>query len=358
MVSAAILSLGISFAGCGTPGAPQPPSLNLPARVDDLRAIRTGNVVSLQWTMPRRNTDKLPLKSSVAVHLCRKESGGACQAVGPDLALSPGAAGAFTDSLPATLASGPPRLLSYFVELQNHAGRSAGLSNAAVVLAGAAPAPVTGLTAEVQKAGIVLRWNGGAAGETLRIERKLLTPPAKNKESAFEAPPEPAEEKLLVDSGAHPGVALDQEIRFGHSYEYRAQRVARVTAGGQTLELDGQLSAPVRVTAKDVFPPATPAGLVAVATAGPAGEAAIDLSWEPDSDPDLAGYAVYRRENGLDWRRISPAGSVTDAAFHDADVRPGESYHYAVSAIGRNGRESQRSAETEETTPPAQGENR
>ncbi len=109
---------------------------------------------------------------------------------------------------------------------------------------------------------------------------------------------------------------------------------------------------PFAVEALDIFPPAIPTGLAAVATAGDAGmETSIDLSWQPVTDPDLAGYAVYRSESGGAWRRISPAQPIVPPAYHDAQVQPGHTYSYAVSAIDQGGHESARSAETEETVP-------
>jgi hypothetical protein len=334
-----------------------PPSLNLPDRVANLAATRIGNQVALTWTMPRRNTDKLFLKSDVEVRICRKETvGSTCSAAGADLLLAPGVKGAFTETLPPALAAGAPRPLSYFVELKNHNGRSVGLSNAAQVVAGEAPAPVDGLAAEIRKEGVLLRWTP-AAGETsaaaVRLHRKLLTQPAaKPHAGLLEPEPEPAERNLLVEAGSRSGHALDKEIRFGQVYEYRAQRVVRVTVDGQTVELAGPLSAPVQVEAKDIFPPAVPTGLAAVATAEENGsEAAIDLSWQPVTDSDLAGYAVYRRESEGEWQRISPAQPLVPPAFHDAQVQPGHSYRYAVTAIDQGGHESARSAEAEETVP-------
>jgi hypothetical protein len=353
------MAAGFGLAGCGTPRAPQPPSLNLPEQVADLAANRAGNQVSLTWTMPKRNTDKLLLKDdvAVAVRVCHKQGAGACVAAGAELAFAPGAQGAFTDTLPAALAAGPPRQLSYFVEIRNRSGRSAGLSNAARVLAGEAPPPVAGLSAEVRKQGVVLRWTPATGQESpaqaVRLHRKLLTPPpAKPHEGLLAPQPEPVNQKLLVEAGASSGRALDKEIRFGQSYEYRAQRVARVTVEGQTLELDGELSAPVRIEASDVFPPEAPTDLAAVATASEDGaENAIDLSWQPVADADLAGYAVYRREGEAVWQRISAAEPLVPPAFHDTQVQPGHTYRYAVSAIGQNGHESARSAETQETVP-------
>ena len=59
------------LAGCGMPGAPLPPSLNLPVPVTDLSAVRTGSQVALAWTMPTKTTDKVLLKGNIAVQVCR-----------------------------------------------------------------------------------------------------------------------------------------------------------------------------------------------------------------------------------------------------------------------------------------------
>ena len=137
-----VLAATLALAGCGMPGAPLPPSLNLPDRVTDLAATRTGNQVSLTWTMPGKNTDKLLLKGNVPVRVCRTRRT-AEPAIRPaDLQLAPGAEGAFTETLPRRSGRRSRRAqLTYFVEFKNRNGRSAGLSNAAVVLAGEAPAP-------------------------------------------------------------------------------------------------------------------------------------------------------------------------------------------------------------------------
>ena len=94
------------------------------------------------------------------------------------------------------------------------------------------------------------------------------------------------------------------------------QRVRRVDVDGKTLELAGELSQPLDVDAKDVFPPEVPAGLAAVAAAGENGAGpGIDLSWQPDSEADLAGYFVYRREGDGEWQRISPQTPAIDRPF-------------------------------------------
>lgn len=344
-------TLTLSLAGCGTPGVPQPPSLNLPERVTDLSATRTGNTVLLTWSMPQKNTDKLILKNDVEARVCRRENAGTCTDAG-SLTFAPGADASWSETLPAELSQGAPRALSYFVELRNRNGRSTGPSDPAVVLAGEPPPPLVGLRVEMRKQGAVLHWTADGDAAAVRLQRKLLTPAATKPKEGLAAPaPETLEQNLLVDESQQ-GEAIDKTIRFGETYEYRAQRVRRVIVDAKPIELAGEWSSPVRVEAIDVFPPAKPAGLVAVAVRPSQGGAlAIDLSWEPDAEADVAGYVVYRRENDAPWQRISPSEPVVGPAYHDPQVQPGHTYRYAVSAIDQGGHESARSAEIEQAAP-------
>jgi hypothetical protein len=358
----AALAAAVALAGCGMPSAPLPPSLHLPARVGDLSAVRNGNQVALTWSMPKRDTDKVPLKDTVTARICRNESVASGCSAASTIELAPDAAGAFTDTLPPTLAEGAPRVLTYFVELDNRKGRTSGLSNGAQILAGEAPAAVDALAAEMRRDGVLLHWTPAppdAVPVAVRLVRTRVSPPAPAPPKSAEGPlaprPEPPERTLLVSPGPHLDHALDNSIQFGETYEYRAQRVASVTVNGETLELAGPFSSPVRIAAVNVYPPAVPKGLAAVATAGEAGAGpAIDLNWQPGTEADLAGYVVYRREAGAaetGWQRISPAQPVAEPDYHDANVQPGHTYVYAVSAVDQQGHESARSAETEETVP-------
>jgi hypothetical protein len=248
---AAAFGIVLAFAGCGMPGAPQPPSLHLPDRVGDLSAVRTGNQVALTWSMPKRDTDKVLLKGNVTVRICRNESVAVGCSAAATFELVPDVDGAFTDTLPPVLAEGAPRVLTYFVELDNRKGRTAGLSNGAQVLAGQAPAAVDALAAEMRRDGVLLRWAPAppdAAPVAVRLVRKLVSPPvpapapSKPAEGLLAPRPEPAKRTLFVKAAAQLDRALDSNIQFGETYEYRAQRVARVTVNGETLELAGPLS--------------------------------------------------------------------------------------------------------------------
>src|SRR5271167_4119878 len=72
LVGSVLAVAGLS--GCGTPGAPQLPSLQLARRVEDLTATRVGNRVELDWTLPRKNTDRTLVKHIAETRVCRQAS--------------------------------------------------------------------------------------------------------------------------------------------------------------------------------------------------------------------------------------------------------------------------------------------
>jgi hypothetical protein len=349
--------------GCGSVGAPQPPSLNLPAPVADLTATRTDSAVRLAWTMPKRTTDRVVLERPIPVRICRKLGDGPCTAIATIME-NPDKPGAYTDNLPPDLASGPWRLLTYQVILLNRAQKSAGSSNSAVTAAGAAPPAVAGLAAQVRQDGVLLSWHpatnapsGEEKSTVFRIHRVLTTPggevPPGNSSPFGKAEKPPAEVTLAVRvaSGADPGHALDTNAQLNQQYRYTVERVAVLSLARHEVEIQGQASDPLAVTATDIFPPAAPKNVVAVADAV---AGAIDLSWPADTEPDLAGYYVYRRDTGtsLPAQRVGPLRSpIATPSFRDTNVERGHTYAYSVSAIDRSGNESTRSQEAVETVP-------
>ena len=108
----------LAFAGCGTPGAPMPPTLNLPDPVSRPGSRPHGQRGSAYLEDAKeKSTDKLLLRGVIPVRICRKAGSGACVPVPANLGFPPEAAGDFKEMLPQALAAGEPRTLSYFVEL-------------------------------------------------------------------------------------------------------------------------------------------------------------------------------------------------------------------------------------------------
>jgi fibronectin type 3 domain-containing protein len=103
------------------------------------------------------------------------------------------------------------------------------------------------------------------------------------------------------------------------------------------------------VFAHDVFPPAVPTGVQAVYS-GLSQQKFIDLTWAPVTDADLAGYNVYRREEGTQPMKIS-SELVKTPAFRDANIQAGHKYFYSVSAVDLRGNDSAKSAEASEQVP-------
>src|ERR1700756_5508900 len=59
------------LAGCGSPGVPLPPSLELARPVSDLRAVRKGNTVYLTWSAPETTTDRHNIRHPGPTEVCR-----------------------------------------------------------------------------------------------------------------------------------------------------------------------------------------------------------------------------------------------------------------------------------------------
>jgi hypothetical protein len=318
--------------------------------------MRIGNDVHLHWTMPKRGTDRVLLKGDQDAHICRSIANRPCDPAG-DAKYAPEAQADFIDHLPTALTSGPPQLITYTVELRNHRGRAAGPSNPAWSAAGTAPAPANAFVAEIHSEGVLLRWQPTADASTLvRIQRTLVPKPvaAPKKNSALlrKGAETPAQQTLEVEytAGHDPAQAWDKDAAFDQIYRYTAQRIEALTLAGHKIEIASELSPAFTLNTRDIFPPAPPAGLVAVASPD---EHIIDLSWSPNTENDLAGYIVYRREAGSSTAptRISPAEPIAGPAFRDTTAEPGKRYAYSVSAIDQDKNESPRSAEAEESLP-------
>ena len=79
------------------------------------------------------------------------------------------------------------------------------------------------------------------------------------------------------------------------------------------------------------------------------GHAAIDLSWQPDADIDLAGYNVYRRTGSSGTFTRVTSKPIPGPALSDTEVTPTATYTYRVTAVDNDGNESSPSDEITET---------
>jgi hypothetical protein len=98
------------------------------------------------------------------------------------------------------------------------------------------------------------------------------------------------------------------------------------------------------ITPADKFAPAAPRSL-----AGIAGPGSINLIWDANTEPDIAGYLVLRAEAPSDTLQPIAKEPVTAATYRDESVTPGRRYVYAVVAVDRAGNRSPESTRAEET---------
>jgi len=364
-VIAAIAATGLAplLTSCASPGPPRPPSLHLPAIVTDLTAQRVGNEVLLHWTTPSQTTDKLKAPEPLTAEICRDANLAQTTTTGKPvctvvlhLAVKPGVTDA-ADPLPATLITDPVFPLAYRIRILNPEGRFAEASKPALAPAGAAPPPVAALRVTGTRNGALLEWSAITSPSVVELQRSLTitgTPQPRAKKSSLQlSPEEPAEVRLRSSEikqppASDPGGTLDHTAKRGERYTYRAQRLRTVTVDGKIFELRGELSQSVTLNFADTFPPATPAGLAAVPSSLN-GKAAIDLSWQPGPDTDLAGYNVYRRAASGSFERLNTT-PILGPAFSDSTVTPSVGYTYRVTGVTTAGNESAPSAEVTETS--------
>jgi hypothetical protein len=358
------ISAAVALVGCGVPGIPKPPSLDLPEPVTDLRAVRKGDRVYLDWTVPNATTDRLAVRHPGPTRICRSLdttmtecANPVGEALAPQIPATsprqtksanpaPKVQGRYIDSIPRTLlAKNPTAQISYAISVLNENGRSTGISNIVHVPALAALNPPSDFQAQVTAEGVVLSWTAVPRAPEVpgvrRTYRVYRRPEHGNTDTAAgELPLEASSATRLVD----------HSFEWEKTYFYRATTVTVITQEGKPeTQFEGDDTPPVKVFAHDVFPPAVPSGLQAVFS-GAGQQPFIDLIWAPDSEADLAGYNVFRHEAGGEPVKIN-LELVKTPAFRDINVASGKNYFYSVSAVDLRGNESQRSPEASEAVP-------
>jgi hypothetical protein len=303
--------------GCGHVGDPMPPRTNIPTRITDLVALQRGSFLYAQFSVPTRTTEGIPIHTGLTFDL-RAGPGVTPFALDQWLARAqkfPAVVqgGLVTYKIPTDPWVGKEVFLAARAIGAN--GKDAGWSNFAIVPVVSPPAVPQNLSAESVPQGAHLTWSG-APGD-FRIYRR--------------GPGEPAPSRM---ADVHEESWTDSTAEFGKPYAYAVQRIEKLE-GGKEAESD-----PVEktFTPVDTFPPAAPTGLHATIAPG-----SIEITWQQNTEPDLAGYRVYRAIGSGPFERIAQVSEIP--SYSDHAVEAGKSYRYTVSAIDRSNNESDRSAE-------------
>jgi len=400
IASIVFLATAILVAGCASPGAPTARKSVVPEAISNLSAAQQGNHVLLTFAMPQYAASGRQLEHPPTIEIYRDfepAQSGELRPASPkhptllvtipsELAPRYVVNGQFrySEALQASDFTGHPNsLLVYLVRTHVPDKKLSAVSNLAALRVYPAPEAIHDLTGRVTPTAVVLSWtppqntpvgpipsivvyriyrgeaksipaaNAGASGSSAAPASNAAEPATAPLPGLVASPPELQSPLVKIGESTSPTYS-DAQSEFGETYVYSVRSVLN-NSGANVESADSNF---LTITPRDTFPPAAPAGLVAVyvPAAGAAPEH-VDLSWSISPEPDLAGYQVYRsEESGTQGTRVSKQLLLTPA-FRDMNVVPGRRYFYTVTAVDRFGNESAPSATASVTVPgrePAQ----
>ena len=353
----AILLLG----GCGAPGEPTPPSAQIPAAVTDLSAQQAGDAVQLAFTLPSRASNGERLNDTPAVEILRgalKHDGSpdaksfrVVQTIPGALVENDGADNhvQFTDSVAREeMHNYPNHALVYRVRTRASRRRPSADSNTVTIHLVSVAAHIIDLRTNPTETAIDLTWSPPTRtsdGERLqgiseyriyRGELDATSPEAASKDLSQSK----WRSRLALLDRAQTNQYRDTTFEFGKTYAYTVRTV--IEHDGKRVESSD--SVPAILTPQDVYPPSAPQGVVALIVGETTKAAEVDLSWSMNSEPDLAGYRLYRNEQQETRGDLVTPDLLLSPAYRDTSVAANHRYWYTVTAVDRAGNESAPSA--------------
>jgi hypothetical protein len=253
----------------------------------------------------------------------------------PTPAPAPGAPQSPTARAPAPPITVPTRI--YVVRGVTERGRPGTPSGRLAVPLVPAPPAATGLATTFSVNAVTVTWLPplleSGSPTNLKLTYNVYTAP--KSEASSEDMPRPLNDKPLeVASFAHPNAQPGVEQCF-------IVRTVEIVAGAT---LESEPSARACITPRDIFPPATPKALSAVA-----GPGAINLIWDANNEADVVGYVILRAEAPGDTLQPLNRETTRETRYRDTTVTPGVRYVYAIVAVDRAGNRSTPSPRIEET---------
>jgi len=334
-----IVAVILPAAGCGKKGPPLPPIRVVPAATGALSVRQIGRDVVVAADLPGVRSDGTPIAAGSGVRLLRLE---------PAEGLRPGAVSdrylvqqferqarvveflagdglrshveggrlLYVDRDPAGSSSAGPKRFLYGLQVIDPKGvPSPPRPPSEIEWVPPPPAP-RDVKAEVAEGEVRLTWTPGDAGPAPGTARRFAV---YRREAA--SPREP--EAPVHPGGLQDPAYVDRTFRYDVDYLYTVRAVA-----SEAPEAAESASAePIAVRPHDSFAPAAPSGVVVAAE----GET-IKVYWFPNTEPDLAGYRVYRREEGRDVADRVGEVPASETSWVDTEAAPGVRYHYSVSA--------------------------
>jgi fibronectin type 3 domain-containing protein len=351
---ALLLLAVVADAGCGKRGPPVAPERRLPAPPSGLAGSVEADSIVVSWTIPRVRVDGTPLRDLALIKVYRREEApgeparsamvsrgevvgwdelAAIKLDAPAPAVIAGNAGRWVDRKSLAF----DRRYVYVVTVVDSTGRSSPPSERVPVVYLAAPRAPQALAAAPGEREVRLTWrppeglidDGPLRGDTAYLVLRGVS---------TEGPLAPVKSEPVTGT-TYTDTGLENEM----AYRYVVRAVRRESTGTAY----GEPSAVATATPVDRTAPAPPTNLLAVPS-----ETAVRLAWTASASDDVATYGVYRAAGSGSFVRIATTPAV-NTVYTDGNVRRGERYRYAVTALdrARTPNESARSNEAVVTIP-------
>lgn len=365
-----ILLLPLAAAACGKKSEPLPPVPPLPARTTDLKVEQQGETAEISFSFPSQRMDGAPLTDLDAVEIYR--------IVGPGASLALPAAGAsakgsadhapisgqrrraqatrmrelsffeastkiaeirsdlfpsatrgdqliYHDSLAELLkAPGGISELGYAVVTVRRNGLRSEISDIATIKPVLPPRAPENLLATAEENRICLSWepasDSGAPEKAEVLGYNIYRRRLEEDDYARPLNGAPVESTDFADTGA----------AYGSTYVYTVTAVPK-----DHPKSEGPPAIQFGIRYEDVYPPPAVSRLDALPE-----QSLVRLHWTPVESPDLAGYDVFRSEDGGPERRLNDK-PLTESSFVDSAVAIGKTYSYRVRSVDRTGNASE-----------------
>ena len=322
------------------------PRSAFPAPISDLRAWPREGVIFLGWSMPTQNTDTSRLEDLLGFKVFRQSrslSSSPCsdcpldfQVVAEiDVEYPRGARVEGGRVLWQDTSVLPQHEYTYFVLSYNFYKSSSPESNRVTVFWDEAPPAPGEVSIKIQDRALEITWKFSAPGKgwAESVGFNLYRRMEGERFGFFPLNPEPIRETRFVDGG----------LENGKRYYYEVRAVRNFLG---TL-VEGPASAVAEGVPEKLTIPSPPTGLLVAFQEGGAA-----LRWNENPEPDIAGYDIYRKEEGeTTFRKINPQ-LIKEPYFLDPTANPKKSYLYRLKAMNASTKESEFSQEVQVSPEP------
>jgi hypothetical protein len=343
--------------GCAKIAEPQTPKIHIPKPGVDLTARQLADSVVLTVSFPQQNTDGTESKTLQTVELLRTtENADVIKKPGPlsepqfikrAVRVLSIPSSRFPDYLQDKQFVLQDRLrftekswiyssaFRYAVRFINNHNQSAGLSNQVLIAPVPIPPAPSALSSRTTEHSIDLTWATPTENMNGSKPARVAGYNIYRSEDAGKFPSTP----INRDPVPNPEFQ-DRSFAFDKTYYYRVT----VVGSRQNPWAESNPSEILSVTPRDVFPPEPPKDFSAIVE-----DATIILVWAPSASSDVAGYRIYRQEEGTAGRQLLTKDLLAGLSLRDSDVKSDRRYKYFIKAVDTHGNESAEVTATNES---------